>query len=96
MNPNGFHKSLGILTTNFRNRAAHIDELAKVDYVACREQMPIASPGDLPGTFATLTSRITALVGSNAANHIRRSFNRRNKTISTAADHHRKLFVDRF
>jgi hypothetical protein len=26
-----------LLTTDFRNRAAHIDELGKQDYVSCRE-----------------------------------------------------------
>lgn len=33
----GFHQSLTHLTTEFRNRAAHIDELGREDYVACRD-----------------------------------------------------------
>ena len=33
----GFHSGLVRLTTSFRNRAAHIEELGKVDYVDCRE-----------------------------------------------------------
>jgi len=37
LDPNGFHRSLTLLTTTFRNRAAHIDELSKADYLACRE-----------------------------------------------------------
>jgi hypothetical protein len=37
LDPNGFHPALVSLITNFRNRAAHIDELAKSDYYACRE-----------------------------------------------------------
>ena len=32
-----FHQSLTHLITRFRNRAAHIDELGKEDYVACRD-----------------------------------------------------------
>lgn len=36
LEPTGFHKALVLLTTAFRNRAAHIDELAKADYDACR------------------------------------------------------------
>lgn len=32
-----FYNSLTKLTTNFRNRAAHIDELGKEDYLGCRE-----------------------------------------------------------
>lgn len=35
--PNEFHHFLTVLTTNFRNRASHIDELDKEDYIACRE-----------------------------------------------------------
>jgi hypothetical protein len=37
LDPNGLHGALTSLTTNFRNRAAHIDELSKTDYDACRE-----------------------------------------------------------
>lgn len=32
----GFHHALGVLTSTFRNRAAHIDELGKEDYISCR------------------------------------------------------------
>lgn len=37
LHPNGFHHSLTLMTTNFRNRAAHIDELNREDYLHCRE-----------------------------------------------------------
>jgi hypothetical protein len=37
LDPNGLHRALELLTTDFRNRAAHIDELGKQDYVTCRE-----------------------------------------------------------
>ena len=37
LDPNSFHRSLTKLTTTFRNRAAHIDELGKEDYLGCRE-----------------------------------------------------------
>jgi hypothetical protein len=37
LDPDAFHRSLTLLTTTFRNRAAHIDELGKADYLACRE-----------------------------------------------------------
>jgi hypothetical protein len=37
LDPNGLHQALGELTSKFRNRAAHIDELGKQDYVNCRE-----------------------------------------------------------
>ncbi len=37
LDPNGLHRALVSLTMNFRNRAAHIDELGKTDYAACRE-----------------------------------------------------------
>jgi hypothetical protein len=37
LNPEGLHRALGELTSDFRNRAAHIDELGKEDYVSCRE-----------------------------------------------------------
>ena len=35
--PDGLCGSLAILTTQFRNRAAHVDELSAGDYVECRE-----------------------------------------------------------
>lgn len=37
LDPEGLHRALGELTSKFRNRAAHIDELGKEDYVKCRE-----------------------------------------------------------
>jgi hypothetical protein len=37
MEPNGLHRTLVSLTTDFRNRAMHIDELSKADYAACRD-----------------------------------------------------------
>jgi hypothetical protein len=37
LDPNGLHRSLTLLTTHYRNRAAHIDELTQADYDACRE-----------------------------------------------------------
>lgn len=37
LDPNSFHQSLTMLTTTFRNRAAHIDELGKEDYLGCRD-----------------------------------------------------------
>ena len=37
LDPTAFHRSLTMLTTDFRNRAAHIDELAREDYLGCRE-----------------------------------------------------------
>lgn len=37
LNPNGLHQALALLTTNYRNRAAHIDELSHTDYESCRE-----------------------------------------------------------
>lgn len=33
----GLHRALALLTTTYRNRAAHIDELARGDYLGCRE-----------------------------------------------------------
>ena len=36
LDPDSFHKSLLTLTTQFRNRAAHIDELDRDDYLGCR------------------------------------------------------------
>ena len=35
--PKGLHQALTTLTSEFRNRAAHIDELSKEDYAACRD-----------------------------------------------------------
>lgn len=46
LDPNGLHHSLTVLTTDFRNRAAHIDELAEKDYRKCRE-MVIGAEGAL-------------------------------------------------
>ena len=37
LDPAAFHRSLVTLTTTFRNRAAHIDELGRDDYLECRE-----------------------------------------------------------
>jgi hypothetical protein len=37
LDPDGFHRALESLTSGYRNRAAHIDELDREDYVACRE-----------------------------------------------------------
>lgn len=37
--PTGLLDALGVLTTSFRNRAAHIDELGRDDYLACREHV---------------------------------------------------------
>ena len=37
LEPKGFYNALTLLTKDFRNRAAHIDELGKQDYVSCRE-----------------------------------------------------------
>ena len=34
---NGFHQTLTMATVEFRNRAAHIEELSKDDYTKCRE-----------------------------------------------------------
>jgi hypothetical protein len=36
LDSNGLHRSLAILTDQFRNRAAHIDELGRQDYLDCR------------------------------------------------------------
>ncbi|HCC56909.1 MAG TPA: hypothetical protein DEQ47_06525 [Solibacterales bacterium] len=46
LDPNGLHHMLGVLTNSFRNRAAHIDELGKEDYLNCRE-LVIGSQGAL-------------------------------------------------
>ena len=37
LDPNGLHRALVSLTIEFRNRAAHIDELSKGDYASCRD-----------------------------------------------------------
>jgi hypothetical protein len=37
LEPDGLHRSLTLLTTTYRNRAAHIDELSRNDYAGCRE-----------------------------------------------------------
>jgi hypothetical protein len=37
LDPDGLHRALALLTTTYRNRAAHIDELARSDYLGCRE-----------------------------------------------------------
>jgi hypothetical protein len=44
LHPEGLHRALTALTTTYRNRAAHIDQLAKVDYIGCRE-LVIGSQG---------------------------------------------------
>jgi hypothetical protein len=37
LDPNGLHRALAVLTTSYRNRAAHVDELGKEEYLSCRE-----------------------------------------------------------
>ena len=37
LDPAGLHRTVVTLATNFRNRAAHIDELGSTDYRRCRE-----------------------------------------------------------
>ena len=37
LDPHGLYQALTTLTTEFRNKAAHIDELGEVDYRQCRE-----------------------------------------------------------
>lgn len=37
MNPDGLYRSLTVLTREFRNRAAHIDELGAHDYMKCSD-----------------------------------------------------------
>ncbi len=37
LSADGLHRSLTLLTTTYRNRAAHIDELSSGDYQGCRE-----------------------------------------------------------
>ena len=39
LQPDGLHPALSILTAKFRNPAAHTDELAQHDYLACREHV---------------------------------------------------------
>lgn len=46
LNPEGLYRSLVLLTTSFRNRAAHIDQLGKQDYLSCRE-LVVGSEGIL-------------------------------------------------
>lgn len=46
LDPEAFHHLLEVLIKNFRNRAAHIDELSREDYVGCRE-LVIGSEGIL-------------------------------------------------
>jgi hypothetical protein len=46
LEPGGLHGTLALLTANFRNRAAHIDELGRRDYLDCRE-LVIGSEGAL-------------------------------------------------
>ena len=37
LDSDGLHRALTLLTTRYRNCAAHIDELGREDYVNCRE-----------------------------------------------------------
>ena len=37
LEPDSFHSSLGTLIKKFRNRAAHIDELGRDDFINCRD-----------------------------------------------------------
>lgn len=37
LEPRGLYSAVALLIADFRNRAAHIDELGKQDYVSCRE-----------------------------------------------------------
>lgn len=46
LQPDGLHAALSLLTTNFRNPAAHTDELSQHDYSACREHV-IGTEGTL-------------------------------------------------
>lgn len=46
LDPKGFHAALTSLTTGYRNRAAHIDELGKTDYDSCRD-LVIGTNGSL-------------------------------------------------
>jgi hypothetical protein len=42
--PEGLHRALAVMTGTYRNRAAHIDELARSDYLGCRD-LTIGSQG---------------------------------------------------
>lgn len=44
LDPEGLHRALTVMTGTYRNRAAHIDELARIDYLGCRE-LTIGSQG---------------------------------------------------
>jgi len=44
LDPNGLYHQLTKLTAEYRNRAAHIDELSSEDYMACRE-LAVGSSG---------------------------------------------------
>jgi hypothetical protein len=46
LEPDGLHATLAVLVDNFRNRAAHIEELGRQDYLDCRE-LVIGSEGAL-------------------------------------------------
>lgn len=46
LQPDGLHAALSLLTTKFRNPAAHTDELSRQDYSACREHV-IGTEGTL-------------------------------------------------
>jgi hypothetical protein len=37
LDPDGLHRALVAVTVDFRNRAAHIEELSSLDYAACRD-----------------------------------------------------------
>jgi hypothetical protein len=37
LDPGGLPGTISVVTTQYRNRAAHIDELAESDYKACRD-----------------------------------------------------------
>ena len=39
LKPDGLHSALTNLTVKFRNPAAHIDELGRLDYVGCRDEV---------------------------------------------------------
>ncbi|MCC7535015.1 MAG: hypothetical protein IT379_02310 [Deltaproteobacteria bacterium] len=53
LSPSGFLGGLAELTTRFRNPAAHVDELARADFVACREL--VAGPRGLLWELALAT-----------------------------------------
>ena len=52
LDPTGLHRSVVTLTTTFRNRAAHIDELGSEDYFGCRE-LVIGTQGVLWGLLVS-------------------------------------------